>query len=200
MKTLKQFMDEGYAVRGKYSSKEIEQIVLEYAAILDCDAVMLTESSKIESVKAGLSKAVGKLGLEMSGRKNLIHLIGSLSKNGAMAMIHAMRASAGVEGSKKSLEVLLQKSNLKSEFTDLILRLDILTLHFVTGPIHIVDAIMGWDLASNIREKTLTQNTKVTAALDDLSQRAAKMSTNAAARVTKGLKIVRKAFGLPLIK
>jgi hypothetical protein len=115
-------------------------------------------------------------------------------------MIHAMRASAGVEGSKETLEALLQKSNLKSEFTDLILRLDILTLHFVTGPIHIVDAIMGWDLASNIREKTLTQNTKVTSALDDLSKRASKMTNKVAKRVGVGLKIVRKAFGLPIIK
>jgi hypothetical protein len=199
MKTLKQFINES-SLRDEYSGEEIEQIVLEYAAILDCDARMLTEAGKIESVKAGLAKAVGKLGLKVSGRKNLIHLIGSLSKNAALAMIHAMRAAAGDEGSKEHLEDLLQKSNLKSEFSDLILRLDILTLHFVTGPIHIIDAIMGWDLASNIREKTLTQNTKVSAALDELSKRANKMSKKASDRIAKGLKIVRKAFGLPLIK
>ena len=37
------------------------------------------------------------------------------------------------------------------ELQDYILKLDMATMHIVTGPIHFIDAVTGWDLMANLK-------------------------------------------------
>lgn len=56
---------------------------------------------------------------------------------------------AAIKGDRKKMKELL-KSISKEEVLDFLLKLDMLTLHYVTGPIHLIDALTGWELWANI--------------------------------------------------
>ena len=41
----------------------------------------------------------------------------------------------------------------KEDVLDFLLNLDMATLHIVSGPIHTIDAITGWHLWANVKDK-----------------------------------------------
>jgi len=69
---------------------------------------------------------------------------------------------AAVKGDKEEVKRIASKVT-KEYIMDFLLKLDAATLHVVTGPIHIVDAITGWDLWADLekvskRSKNIVQD------------------------------------------
>lgn len=65
---------------------------------------------------------------------------------------------AALKGDKEGIKQVASGVT-KEKLLDFFLKLDVLTLHLLSSPIHIIDAITGWDLHSNLRN-TATKGVK----------------------------------------
>jgi len=96
---------------------------------------LMTEAAINES----LNDWLGKVGLKLHKGKGIINYItqfGSLA--GKMIL-------AAIKGDTKKVKELAQQVT-REEILDFLYKLDLATMHIVTGPIHFIDAITGWDL------------------------------------------------------
>jgi hypothetical protein len=181
-----------------YITEQKEAIVslLEFIVFMEDGESLILSEARGETVKAGLTKVAGKLGISAHGRKNLLKLIASVGKNTGLALVYAVRSHMGQEGAKEKLENILKTANIKSELTDLMLRLDTLTLHLLTGPLHIIDAITGWHLGADIQDKTKTPNTHVKSALDTILKAASRIKDKPRKTLNRSIEKIKKIFAV----
>lgn len=57
---------------------------------------------------------------------------------------------AAVKRDKAAIKMLATQVS-RAEFIDFLFKLDMVSLHLVTNPIRMIDAITGWDLMSNLQ-------------------------------------------------
>ena len=170
--------------------------VLEYMLILDAGNEIVLSEQKAENLKSLIGSISKKLGFAGSGRKNLISLLSSISKNAALSVVYAIQAQAGREGAREKLESVLKTSNIKSELIDLVIRADVLTLHMISGPIHIIDAITGFEIADKIREKAEIGSEKIKDAVELIQRSSKKLPNPKTRRLEKSIRIIRRVFNL----
>ena len=116
----------------------IEEQILVLALIGEED--MLTESTMTE----GLKDIGAKLGLHVSKGKGLIDYFKQFTTGiGKLFMLL-------LKGDKEGA-LALSKSIKKEDVVHFLLQLDQATLHLVTGPIHILDAVTGWHSSANLK-------------------------------------------------
>ena len=170
--------------------------VLEYMLILDAGNEIVLSEQKAENLKSLIGSISKKLGFAGSGRKNLISLLSSISQNAALSVANAIQAQAGREGAREKLESVLKTSNIKSELIDLVIRADVLTLHMISGPIHIIDAITGFEIADKIREKAEIGSEKIKDAVEFIQRSSKKLPNPKTRRLEKSIRIIRRVFNL----
>lgn len=90
-----------------------------------------------------LGKGLGKAGLHRHKGKGLISYVMSAGKGVGKMML------ALIKGDKETVKELAQ-SVKKADVVDFLLKLDTVTQHLVTGPIHTLDAITGWHIGANL--------------------------------------------------
>ena len=180
----------------KTEQKEAVASLLEFIVFMEEGEDLILSEARGESVKAGLGKIAGKLGVSAHGRKNLLKLIASVGKNTGLALVYAVRSHMKHPGAKEKLEGILKTANIKSELTDLILRLDALTLHLLTGPIHIIDAITGWHLGADIQDKTKTPNTHIKTALDTIVKAATAVKDKPRKTLNRSIEKIKKILAV----
>ena len=101
---------------------------------------LLTEAEAVEKANGWLSK----IGMKLHKGKGIIDYVKQFTGVvGKMIM-------AAIKGDKEAVKAHAQKVE-KHEVVDFLLKLDMATMHIVTGPIHFIDAITGWDLMVNIK-------------------------------------------------
>lgn len=176
--------------------KEVIASLLEFIVFMEDGESLVLSEARGESVKAGLGKVANKLGVSAHGRKNLLKLIASVGKNTGLALVYAIRSHMGQEGAKENLENVLKTANIKSELTDLMLRLDTLTLHLLTGPLHIIDAITGWHLGADIKDKAKTPNTHIKGAIDILTKAAQAIKDKPRKTLNRSIEKIKKVFAV----
>jgi hypothetical protein len=110
--------------------------------------------------EASIGDYASKIGLKISKGNGLIdYLIKFTSGAGKMLM-------AAIKGDEpKVREISGQMS--KADFVDFLLKLDTVTMHLVTGPIHMIDAITGWDILANIAHGAHVAKEKVVKSFKD---------------------------------
>jgi len=107
-----------------------------------------TDCSLNERVLAeGVSEWANKVGLKIHKSKGLIDYAMNFAKGAGQMFI------AAVKGDKDKIKELAN-SITKEEVIDFLLKLDMATMHLLTGPIHFIDAVTGWDLAVNLKKAT----------------------------------------------
>ena len=190
----------------KVAEAKVEQVevtgdeiatILEFVMILDEGNEVILSEARAEDLKSLVGSVSKKLGFASSGRKNLLSLLSSISKNAALTVVYAIQAQAGREGAKEKLQNVLQTSNVKAELLDLVVRADVLTLHLISGPIHMIDALTGYEIADKIREKAEIGGNKVKDAVELIQKSAQSLSDNQKSRrVKKSLNTIRKVFTL----
>ena len=84
----------------------------------------------------------------------------------------------------------------KSELIDLVIRADVLTLHMISGPIHIIDAITGFEIADKIREKAEIGSEKIKDAVELIQRSSKKLPNPKTRRLEKSIRIIRRVFNL----
>lgn len=90
-----------------------------------------------------LSKGLGKAGLHRHKGKGLISYVMSAGKGVGKLMLALIKGD--VEKVKE-----IAKAVKKEDVIDFLLKLDQVTQHLVTGPIHTLDAITGWHIGANL--------------------------------------------------
>lgn len=84
-----------------------------------------------------------KAGFKLHKSRGLIKYLTSAGSGVVKLMIAAIR------GDKTGVQNIIS-SVKKEDVVDFLLKLDMATLHIVTGPIHFINAVTGWDLEANI--------------------------------------------------
>jgi len=107
------------------------------------DMENLTESQKIILVE-GVNDWLNKVGMKLHKGDGIIdYLVGFTKGAGKLIMAAVKKDKEEVKKIASSLD--------KGKVIDFLLKLDMATLHIVTGPIHFVDAVTGWDLMANLK-------------------------------------------------
>lgn len=104
------------------------------------------ELEMFEAFDSEANRVLKSYGLHIHKTKGLIDYLRLAGKGVAQLFV------AAVKGDKEKVAEIKQ-SVKKGEVMDFFLKLDMATLHLVTGPIHMIDAITGWDLWSNLQAK-----------------------------------------------
>jgi hypothetical protein len=134
---------------------KLEQI-LEQVSIEESIAAILLASVYSENLNENLTEAkaqqaLDKLGLTVTKTKGIVDYVRSFVKGSGRIII------AAVKGDKQKVREIA--STLKKEdVMDFILKLDMATMHLVSGPIHFIDAITGWDLWANVKHNATKAN------------------------------------------
>lgn len=129
------------------------------------DDNMLNEGQWTDKLKGAL-KSVG-FKAHKSG-PGLIQIISSAGKHIAKLMWYSFKAAKGDEEAKKMVKEIAKKEIQKGELVDFLLKLDTLTLHLLTGPLHMIEALTGWHIWSDIKKSTKDLKKRAEDALEQL--------------------------------
>lgn len=91
-----------------------------------------------------VNKWLNKVGLKIHKSKGVIDYLKDFTTGSGKLIL------AAIKGDSNKVKELLKSIN-KEDFMDFLLKLDTLTLHIVTGPIHFIDALTGWDIMANLK-------------------------------------------------
>jgi len=118
------------------------QALLEMSILMDLSD-SLNESELYESAADKAHGMLSVMGLHAHKGKGLIDYF----KAGAIGMGSLMIAAA--KGDSEKIKEIA-KSIKKTDVVDFLLKMDQATLHAVTGPIHMIDAITGWHIGAAV--------------------------------------------------
>jgi hypothetical protein len=111
----------------------------------------LTEVSILTGIADMFGKVetgIDKIGMKLHKGKGVLSYIADFNDAASFLIF------AAIKGDKD--EVLrIAKTFDKAKFIDFLLKLDMLSMHIVTGPIHMIDAITGWDLMANLKAQAV---------------------------------------------
>lgn len=113
-----------------------------------------------------LNKYLNKVGLNLKKNKGIIDYIMSFAKGIGKLFVYILKGDFD-----KAKELL--KSIKKEDVMDFLLKLDLATLHILSGPIHMIDAWTGWELEANLEgliQKGANIVDKIKTAIKDVKQ------------------------------
>lgn len=106
----------------------------------------ILDKLKIVLIKTGLKS-------HKSG-KGLLQVLTSSTKNISTLMYYVFKVAQGNDEYKEKIKELVKKVK-KEDVLDVLFRLDLLTLHAITGPIHILDALTGWHIGPDLKKNAM---------------------------------------------
>jgi len=172
------------------------EIVLEISMILD-DSANMNEAFDLNTLKKGagaLLKSIGG-GAHKSG-DGLIQVALKSGKLMAEFIWHTLRAAAGNEDSKVRMKELANTQITKEQVLDFLLKLDMATLHLVSGPLHLIDAVTGWHIWAHIKTKSEDMLTKAKNAITNLTDAAKEAGDEVKNKLKQLMHGIARLFGL----
>lgn len=104
------------------------------------------QDTVLAQLEEGIHDKLGKAGLKLHKGKGILDYIKSFVGGVGKLMLYTVKGET-----EKAKELL--KSIRKEDIMDFLYKLDLGTLHLFTGPLHMIDAWTGWDLAVKIEHK-----------------------------------------------
>lgn len=98
------------------------------------------------SLNEGLNDWLNKIGLNISKEKGLINYFLNFTKGAGKLILAAIKSDK--EEVKKIAKTFTQK-----DLIDFLMKLDLVTLHILAGPLHTIEAITGWSIEPMIKDK-----------------------------------------------
>lgn len=141
-------------------------------AILEL-ALFIEEYQNLNEAFDFLNKLEGlasKMGIHVSGSSKG-GMIGILWRSGKVLselMWNLLKAAGGDNDAKQRVIELSKTEVKKEDVLDFLLRLDGLTLHMFTGPIHMLDNLTGWHIWAAVQQHAVQFADKASKALKDL--------------------------------
>ena len=174
------------------------QTMLEWAIFIEdySDSDKLDEGvvDSIKSIKSKMAPLLKKAGIHVSQGDGLIQYFWKTNKNIARLIYHGFRAfHYNDEESKKRIKEIM-KSVKKEDLMDVLLKLDQVTLHMLTGPLHVIDALTGTHIMPDLNRKTLPAIERAKAAIKTLEQAKNNLTGKMKAQLQKYLNALRRIF------
>lgn len=170
-----------------------KQKILEIALFMSMNPDQLNEN-----VGGGVLRIAKKAGLNIksSSGRGLLSILSKAGKYMGEVMYYAFKAHGGDREARVKLKELLQKRVSKEEFIDFLLKLDTVTFSAITGPLNIIDAIMGWNTVANIRKNAVKVDDRITNAIDSLLSSAEDLPDKIRKRVMTNISKLKKIIGV----
>lgn len=126
----------------------------------------------------------------------LIGMLGKAGKTMAKFFWHAMKAATGDEESKRIVKQLANKEIKKEDVILFLLKLDTLTLHLISGPIHMIEALTGWHIDANIKHNVGDAMNKAKQAIDTLLDISKTVSADIKKKIVQYVNGLKRLIGL----
>ena len=187
-----------YAQANKYGKPKSEstlhsdkQQILEIALFMSMNPNQLNENTG----KNALAMAK-RVGLNITNGRGLVSILSKAGKYMAEVMYYAFKAHGGDRQARTQLKELLKKRVSKEDFIDFVLKLDTLTFSAITGPLHIIDAVMGWHIVPNIRKQAIKADDRIKVAIDSLLSSTEGLPDKIKRRVMTNISKLKKIVGV----
>ena len=117
-------------------------VLMEHIETLDLMSESIEE--QLTEISEGINNHLNKIGFKLHKSKGILDYIKTFTTGVAKVIFYIIKGDID-----KAKELI--KSMSKEDVLDFLYKLDLGTLHLFTGPIHMIDAWTGWDLAVNIK-------------------------------------------------
>jgi len=179
-----------------FDEKRDMEIVLEMAMLIDNECVIneAFDVSKFKSGVKGLMKSIG-IGTHKTG-DGLIQVALKSGKLMAEFIWNILKAAGGDKDAVTRVKEIANTEIKKEEFLDFLLKLDMATLHLVSGPLHLVDALTGWHIWAHIKGKTEDAMEKAKNAIKNLVDAAKEADESVRKKLKSLMHGIARLFGL----
>lgn len=180
-----------------HTSNEIYDmhLLIELAVFMETDINQLNEAFDITGVASGIMKSLG-IGAH-SGGSGLVQTMAKAGTNVAQLIWYATKAAVSNDAeAKEKVKELANKEVKKEQIIDFLLRVDTLTLHTLTSPIHMIDALTGWHIWANIKGKVEDMSVKIKQAIQNLADAAKEVDPNTKPKIKSLMFGLVRLFGL----
>ena len=144
-----------------------KQRLLELALFMSLNPRQLNEADG--DWRGKFKQAAKKADLKLGNERGLLQTLSKVSSHISKVIYYAIKAKGGDRAARDEVKELLKKRVTKEELIDFFFKLDTLTLSILTGPINIIDALMGWNIVSTLKSKGKTSDSRIKDAISDLS-------------------------------
>jgi len=124
---------------------EMESNIIVMAYLLEENLDNMNETDYV-MLAEGINDKLGKVGLKLHKGKGIIDYIKDFTMGVGRLFLALMKGDKN-----KAKEIL--KTVSKEDVLDFLYKLDLGTLHLITGPLHTIDAWTGWDLGVKVKQK-----------------------------------------------
>ena len=152
---------------------------------------------KIKDVKGKTETMLKKIGVHTTQSKGLIQYLWGFNKGIVKLLFHGMTFASGSPQEKavaKDEIKKILKSVTKEQVLDFLYKLDQLTLHTITGPLHALDSITGWHITADIKKKIEPAITKAKKAIEWLESAKDDLSGKLKSQLQKYVNAIRRVF------
>ena len=180
MKTFKEHKEE----------QKLSDDIYDLIEFMECDLETLSEAIDFKSAIKGAN-------LNLKTNKGLIAALIRTGKDISLLFWHSLKVLGGNEESRKKVKELSRKKVSKEDFMNFLINLDMITFHAISGPIHIIDAITGWDLHHRIistHDKIIEIQVSVSNHLDSIQASASGLTKKIRKKAIVFIKRLRNTF------
>ena len=138
--------------------ESIQRVNLNEAFQLEVNtAVMgltLLEQMDPDNINEGVNDILAKFGFELEKKSpGVIEYLARFTKGVGKFIWYAIKRD------KKGIKAMMKEFD-KEELIDFLYKLDLVTMHLITGPLHFIDGLTGWSLEVIIKN-TKEKSTKI---------------------------------------
>lgn len=183
-------------------TKVAEDALVLIEAIMVLDSYRLDEAitDNIKDMIGSLTNVFKKSGLHVKQGQGLLHYLWKSNKYMAKLFYHAFHASKlskqESEPHKNRIKEILGHEVKVEEVIDFLLKIDTLTMHLFTGPIHIIDAVAGTHIWANVQGKAKAAIERAKDAIETLETVQSELTDNLKKQSQKYINALRRVFEL----
>ncbi len=148
----------------------------------------------VQDIKGKLKSLLMKTGVHVKTGDGLIQQLSRATTNIGKFMYHAFMGYYNNDKSHKDKVKELKDSVSRQDILDFLLRLDMVTLHAVTGPIHMIDALTGMHIWADVKKKAEPVKKVAHKAITSLEQLKDKLDGKLKQQVQKYSNALRRVF------
>lgn len=129
---------------GEYNREIVAEQIMSVVAFMAVQKQLDEAAMDKQKLIAKADELLSKIGLSKRQEIGLLAYLKYAAEGILEILLYAL--SGDMEGVKR-----VASKVKKQHLIDFFLKLDVLTLHILSAPIHMIDAVTGWDLHANLR-------------------------------------------------
>lgn len=154
------------------------------------EGFMDSVSSMVNKMR-GIAKSA-----DIEVEKGLLSYMKDVGVGGSQMLYHAFNAFYNKNEESKTKIKELSQGVKKEHLIDVLMKLDVLTLHLITGPLHMIEAVTGWNILSHIKAKVEPVEKQAKQAIHSLENLGKSLDSKLKAQVQTYANAIRRVFGL----